>query len=66
MTEEIFNNVFDKVNKPNHYCGQYGLESIDIIRNFAGGPKGSPGILLGKCHQVSLSLSKEKWIGRSK
>ena len=37
MTEEILNNGFDKVNKPNHYCGQYGLESIDIIRNFAGG-----------------------------
>lgn len=39
MTEEVLNNGFDKVNKPNHYCGQYGLESIDIIRNFAGGPK---------------------------
>lgn len=36
MTEEILNNGFDKVNKPNHYCGKYGMESIDIIRNFAG------------------------------
>lgn len=39
MTEEILNNGFDKVNRPNHYVGQYGLESIDIIRNFAGGQK---------------------------
>ena len=59
MTEEIFNNGFDKVNRPNHYCGKYGLESIDVIRNFAGSLKGS-GILFWKCYQISLSIPEEE------
>ena len=25
---------FDNVNKPNHYQGRYGMESIDALRNF--------------------------------
>lgn len=24
----------DNVNKPNHYQGRYGMESIDALRNF--------------------------------
>jgi hypothetical protein len=47
MTEEILNNGFDKVNKPNHYCGRYGMESIDIIRNFAGSPEETQGFYWG-------------------
>lgn len=26
----------DKVNNPNHYQGKFGLEAIDVVRNFAG------------------------------
>lgn len=32
--EQILEEMNDSVNKPNHYCGEYGLESIDVIRNF--------------------------------
>lgn len=38
--EQILEEMNDSVNKPNHYCGEYGLESIDVIRNFAGNLKG--------------------------
>ena len=35
MTEEIFNNGFDKVNRPNPTTVEStALESIDVIRNF--------------------------------
>lgn len=26
----------DKVNNPSHYQGKFGLEAIDVVRNFAG------------------------------
>ncbi|WP_412080584.1 DUF3310 domain-containing protein [Streptococcus gordonii] len=26
----------DKVNNPNHYKGKFGLEAIEVVRNFAG------------------------------
>ena len=26
----------DEVNNPNHYKGAFGLEAIDVVRNFAG------------------------------
>lgn len=26
----------DKVNNPSHYKGKFGLEAIDVVRNFAG------------------------------
>ena len=31
--EQILEEMNDSVNKPNHYCGEYGLESIDVIMN---------------------------------
>lgn len=58
--EQILEEMNDSVNKPNHYCGEYGLESIDVIRNFAGNLKGDSGILLGKCYQISLSIPEEE------
>ena len=26
--------IIDNVNKPSHYQGRYGMESIDALRNF--------------------------------
>ena len=26
--------IIDNVNKPNHYQGRFGMESIDALRNF--------------------------------
>ena len=26
--------VIDNINKPSHYQGRYGMESIDALRNF--------------------------------
>lgn len=36
--EQVLNEIFedDKVNNPNHYKGKFGLEAIDVVRNFAG------------------------------
>lgn len=58
--EQILEEMNDSVNKPNHYCGEYGLESIDVIRNFCRKPERSSGILLGKCYQISLSIPEEE------
>lgn len=41
MTEEInaenlLKTKEDKINNPSHYKGKFGLEAIDVVRNFAG------------------------------
>ena len=59
MTEEIFNNGFDKVNRPNHYCGKYGLESIDVIRNFAGSLEGFRGFYFGNAIKYLCRFQKK-------
>ena len=43
MTEEILKDKNDLVNNPEHYFGKYGLQSIDVIRNFADGLSGIQG-----------------------
>lgn len=59
MTEETLNNGFDKVNKPNHYCGKYGLESIDVIRNFAGSLEGVQGFYFGNAIKYLCRFQKK-------
>lgn len=34
--ENLLKTKEDKVNNPNHYKGKFGLEAIDVVRNFAG------------------------------
>ena len=47
----------DEVNNPNHYKGAFGLEAIDVVRNFAGD-------LSGECHQVSIEIPRQERFGR--
>ena len=47
MTEEISNNGFDKVNKPNHYCGNMVLNQLTLFAILAGGPKEVRGFYWG-------------------
>ena len=39
---EEFNDV-DKVNNPGHYKGKFGLEAIEVVKNFAFGLEGVEG-----------------------
>lgn len=34
--ENLLKTKEDKVNNPSHYQGKFGLEAIDVVRNFAG------------------------------
>ena len=34
--ENLLKTKEDKVNNPNHYKGAFGLEAIEVVRNFAG------------------------------
>ena len=43
----------DNVNKPNHYQGRYGLESIDALRNFMT-PEQMKGFYLGNALKYLL------------
>ena len=52
--EQILEEMNDSVNKPNHYCGEYGLESIECHPELCRKSERGSGILLGKCYQVSM------------
>lgn len=51
---------FDNVNKPNHYQGSKGLESIEVIDNFISNLPGKAAWCWGECYQVSTAIPKEK------
>ena len=48
----------DNVNKPNHYQGRYGMESIDALRNFMT-PEQMKGFYLGNALKYLLRHQKK-------
>lgn len=57
--EQISEEMNDSVNKPNPYCGEFGLESIDVIRNFAGNLKGVQGFCWGNAIKYLCRFQKK-------
>ena len=53
MTEKSYEqvleefNVVDKINNPSHYKGKFGLEAIEVVKNFAFGLEGVEGFYWG-------------------
>ena len=48
----------DNVNKPNHYQGRFGMESIDALRNFMT-PEQLKGFFLGNALKYQLRFQKK-------
>ena len=51
--------IIDNINKPSHYQGRYGMESIDVLRNFMT-PEQLKRLLSWECLEVSTAISEEK------
>lgn len=51
-----WNNPFeeDKINNPSHYKGKFGLEAIDVVRNFAGNLTAAQGFYWGNAIKYLL------------
>jgi len=49
----------DKVNNPNHYQGEFGLEVIEVIRNFAGNLTAVQGFYWGNAIKYMLRFQKK-------
>ena len=56
----------DNVNKPSHYQGSKGLESIEVIDNFYWQLARQGCMVLGECYQVSTAIPEEKRSRRPK
>lgn len=52
-------NEFDNINKPSHYQGKYGLEAIDVVRNFAGGLSAVEGFYWGNAMKYMLRFQRK-------
>lgn len=55
---EKFNDV-DKVNNPSHYKGKFGLEAIEVVKNFAFGLEGVEGFYQGNAIKYMLRFQKK-------
>ncbi|HEM3893430.1 TPA: DUF3310 domain-containing protein [Streptococcus suis] len=53
-----FRVVHDNVNSPSHYQGNYGMESIDVLRNFMT-PEQLKGFYLGNALKYQLRYQKK-------
>ena len=53
-----FRVVHDNVNNPSHYQGNYGMESIDVLRNFMT-PEQLKGFHLGNALKYQLRYQKK-------
>lgn len=52
--------IIDNVNKPSHYQGRYGMESIDVLRNFMTDEE-LKGFYMGNSLKYILRHPKEKF-----
>lgn len=50
----IERNMTDPVKKPSHYQGRFGLEAIDVIKNFAACPEQEEGFYWGNAIKYML------------
>lgn len=53
-----FRVIHDNVNSPSHYQGNYGMESIDVLRNFMT-PEQLKGFHLGNALKYQPSISAQ-------
>jgi hypothetical protein len=49
----------DKVNNPNHYQGAFGLEAIEVVRNFAGNLTAVQGFYWGNAIKYLLRFQSK-------
>lgn len=52
--------IIDNINKPSHYQGRYGMESIDAFKEFHD-TRTAERLLSWKCLEVSTVIPEEKW-----
>ena len=58
--EEVLDEIIsDKINNPNHYQGAFGLEAIDVVRNFAGNLTAVQGFYWGNTIKYMLRFQKK-------
>ena len=59
--EQVLNEIFedDKVNNPNHYQGKFGLEAIEVVRNFAGNLTAVQGFYWGNAIKYLLRFQSK-------
>lgn len=58
-TENLLKTKEDKVNNPNHYKGAFGLEAIEVVRNFAGNLTAVQGFYWGNAIKYLLRFQSK-------
>ena len=52
----------DKINNPSHYKGKFGLEAIEVVKNFVFGLEGVEGFYWGNAIKYLLRFQKKNGI----
>nr|DAR86102.1 MAG TPA: nucelotide kinase [Caudoviricetes sp.] len=58
LGDKIMTELYDSVNNPKHYQGNYGMESIDVLRNFMTAEQ-LKGFYLGNALKYQLRFQKK-------
>ena len=56
----IEKNMIDPIKKPSHYQGRFGLEAVDVIKNFVACPEQEEGFYWGNTMKYML-----RWHGKN-
>ena len=56
--KQMYPEIIDNINKPSHYQGRFGMESIDALRNFMT-PEQLKGFYLGNALKYQLRFQKK-------
>ena len=56
----IKENIIDPVKKPSHYQGRFGLEAVEVIKNFVACPEQEEGFYFGNIIKYML-----RWHGKN-
>ncbi|MEQ9763241.1 DUF3310 domain-containing protein [Streptococcus sp. ZJ151] len=52
----------DNVKKPSHYQGRYGMEAIDVVKNFGASPDYEEGFYWGNAIKYMLRFRKKNGV----
>lgn len=58
LADETVTELYDSVNNPKHYQGRYGMESINVLRNFMTSEQ-LKGFYLGNALKYQLRFQKK-------
>ncbi|HFI0454424.1 TPA: DUF3310 domain-containing protein [Streptococcus suis] len=60
--DRVETEIFDNITKPKHYQGKYGIEALDVVKNFIGGLVGESAYYWGNVIKYLLRFQQKNGV----